>query len=148
MLIVISFSSCGDKPFFEAYNTVDNQEWKLYDRAQFKFTVTDTVTKYDFLAQIRSTTDYRYNNLWFIFHLKHPNGIEQVDTIPMSITDNTGRWLGKNTGSLVTTPFALASSQSFKVPGEYIVEIEHVMQDSIIYNITDVGFSLYKSENQ
>lgn len=136
---------CTQDAFFEKFNTVDNREWKANQKAQFSVDVTDTLTKYDFLIHIRTTTDYPYNNLFVKVGLIDPDGVSQSSVIPIQMTGPNG-WLGKNTGSLITTSYAPWARQNFKKAGTYIFEVEQMMQDSILHEVTDVGFAIYESE--
>lgn len=147
LLSATTLFSCTKDAFYEKFNTVDNREWKANQKAQFTVDVTDTVTKYDFLIHVRTTTDYKYNNMYLKVGFIDPDGVSQSSNIPIQMTGPEG-WLGKNTGSLITTSYAPWARQNFTKPGTYTFEVEQMMQDSILFEVTDVGFAIYESETE
>lgn len=139
--------SCEQQPFYEAFNTVDNRKWIANHKAEFRVEVEDTITVYDFLVHIRTTTDYKYNNLYIKVGLIDPDKTLQEATLPIQMTNENG-WLGKNSGTLVTTTYMPWAKQNFKKSGTYIFQVEQMMQDSVLNEITDVGLAIYESAEQ
>ena len=100
-LIVLALLACNKVPVYNSSYHFKNNTWSEKIRPTFTVSIPDTVNSYDFTLTIRTTTDYKFNNLWIYLTTKTP--FKQIIREPYEIKTcyPNGAWIGNNTGSIV-----------------------------------------------
>ena len=143
--------SCSkEEIFLELKNT--EGRWHKDSIVEFNFEAKDTVSDFDLFLHIRSTENYKYNNLFVITSLYYPKGKVEVDTLEYDMAYPDGRLMGEGMGSLKYNKLWYKEAYRFAEPGKYRLQIRHAMR---AYNNTEplielggveeVGFS-YKPQ--
>ena len=57
-------TACTNSSVYNTSYQFKNNVWKQKSRPTFTVNIPDTAVTYDFTLSIRTTTDYKYNNLW------------------------------------------------------------------------------------
>ncbi len=137
--LIIILTGCGDSPVFDETHSFTNRTWSQDDKPSFKVTIDDTTKIYNFTLTLRTTTDYKYRNLWVFMKTQTPAGITAREPFQIPITDDKGNWIGNKTGSVVESPLQFLGR---KMPekGTYIFTIEQGITLSEIDEVLDVGF--------
>ena len=94
-VLVVLLSSCGDLLVYEKSYSFENHTWSQRVKPVFKFPIMDTSKQYDFLLTLRTTTDYKYNNLWIYLNTKTPGGQTAREPFEIKIANPDGTWIGK-----------------------------------------------------
>jgi gliding motility-associated lipoprotein GldH len=114
-LIIILFilSSCGPNAVYEGSYDFNDHSWGSGESPSFSYVCTNTTDKYNFIVTLRTTTDYEYSNLWVFMYTKNPSGELRKDTLNFPLAELNGKWLGKNTGSLIEHEILIGWNKSF-----------------------------------
>lgn len=129
------------------FKTLNNNEWTASDTLVFDVKVDDVEKKYDVFFNIRTTTDYSYANLYFFLELVKPDMNVQVDTFQMILAEPNGKWVGKNSGTLIESSFQIAKNVPFPKAGDYQFRLVQAMQDITLGEVVDVGLKIVGAEN-
>jgi len=144
IIIFVSLLSCSEPPFYEGSYSFKNKEWKHGQKAKFVVSIDDLDQAYDFTLTLRTTTDYKYNNLWVFMNTKAPNGETGREPYEIKITNPDGSWIGTKTGSVVETPLSF-KQRKLPVEGKYNFSIEQGITNTTIGEVLDLVLTVQPS---
>ncbi len=121
---------------------VQDSKWTSSDSLLYDFNIKDTVNYFDFSVFIRNTENYQWSNIYLFSDLTFPNGKTRRDTIEVVLADKYGKWLGNNSGTLVTTSAIFMQHRKFPLSGDYKIAITHGMREPILQEVTDIGIKI------
>ncbi len=133
---------CGERPYYENTSAIHEKEWHSSDVISYTFKVTDTLAYYDFYLNLRTTTSYEWANLYVFVDMESPNDLVYRDTVELPLADPTGRWYGKNSGSLVENSILFFKNVNFDLTGEYSISFTQAMRQDPLPHISDVGIRI------
>ena len=139
---VMALSGCDRQVFFTEEHSVDEAGWSMTDSIGFDVEVADTTTYYNFMIDIRNTNDYPYANLIMFLRVTLPDGNITKDTLQYQLADETGKWLGRQSGEYVSSRRPLFRNSRFPMTGTYHISLSHGMRDKQLPGISDVGFRI------
>lgn len=139
--------SCSEAPFFEKVYSFKKKEWKQDHKLKFVVDVQDLEKEYDFTLFIRTTTDYKYNNLWLFMKTEAPDGSIGREPFEVIIANPDGSWVGKKTGTTVETALSF-NRRKLPLKGKYTFIIEQGITESSVDEILDVVFRVDYSTNK
>lgn len=143
VLLGAFFASCGKAPVFDTSHSFKDQRWGEQDEVVFQVEVEDTVTPFDFVITLRTTTSYAYNNLWFYISSTAPDGITSKVAHRMNIARGDGSWIGRVSGSAVESKLTFRT-QAFPYTGTYLFKIELATQQPEIKEVLDISLRIQK----
>ena len=153
VLVFSSLVSCDSNHVFDEYKTVPDV-WNKSEIIEFNIEPPDTINTYNLFVNIRNTNDYKFNNLFLIVEMNHPNGKVQKDTLEYRMATPDGKFIGTGFTDLKENKFWYKEDQVFKEEGAYQVKIQHAMRENGIVQgiealegITDIGFRIERSNN-
>lgn len=139
LIIFTAFlASCGSTPIFEKSYVFEKGEWKQNTKPSFVVEIKDPTKEYDFVLTLRTTTEYKYSNLWIYMSTKTPNGEKAREPFELKITNPDGSWIGKKTGTIVENSLNF-KRRKLPLNGKYTFVLEQGITDSNIDQILDVG---------
>lgn len=138
--IAFAFSSCDSNRIYEENIAVENNIWKSDDIKTFSFDITDTVSALDLFVNVRTTTDYPYNNLYIYLYSEYPNGYTDKDTLEFILAELDGKWLGESSGTVVENQILISRGGRFQESGKYTFKLQQAMREKDLAEIIDVGF--------
>ena len=139
ILVATVLFSCTETPFYEKVYSFENKEWKQDHKLKFVVDIQDLDKEYDFVLSVRTTTDYKYNNLWLFMKTEAPDGSMGREPFELMIANPDGSWIGQKTGTIVETPLKF-SRRKLPLKGKYTFTIEQGITESTIDEILDVVF--------
>ncbi len=142
ILIINGLIACGRKPFYESTLEIPEQTWESDKAAVFDFLISDTSETYNLIVNITNTDDYRNSNLWLFVYTHSENRQIAADTLEFFLSDEKGKWLGKESGDSWQYNFAYKSEVRFPQTGKYTVEIIQGMRNLKLKGIKQVGFKI------
>ena len=142
--LITLLTSCGEAPFYEKSVSFDNREWKDNVKPSFKIKVDDIKTPYDFKLSLRTSTDYKYSNLWIFLKTTTPDGTTAREPYQITITNDDGSWIGEKSGSVVTSNLTF-SSRKLPKKGNYTFTVELGITESTIDEVHDLTFTVDKN---
>jgi len=122
--------------------------WHKDSIIKFNFKAPDTINKYDFFIHLRTTKDYKFNNLFVVASIQFPRGKIIVDTLEYKMAFKDGRLMGEGLGSLRYHKLWYKEGLRFREEGEYELNLRHAMRKSgetktltELQGVEEVGFS-------
>ena len=144
--LICIFASCGKDEFFDEDKSVDGGIWNSKSTIEFEVDITDTISSYDIFIDFRHNDNYEYSDIYLLFDIEFPNTKIANDTVHIVMQDHTGKWFGKNSGSLIQNHVMIKPNIRFPLSGKYKMRIKHAMRDEKLNGIEDVGITISKKE--
>lgn len=138
-LCVVLFSACEKQPFYEKGYSFEKNTWTQRVKPRFVIDVKDISKPYTFMVTVRTTTDYKYSNLWMYMNTVTPDGQKGREPFQMIITNPDGTWTGKKTGTVVETSLFFKKRKLPK-KGKYVFIIEQGITEAEVDQILDIDF--------
>lgn len=141
MVFVIA---CTEKVAFESFVEFEDQNWYIDSVATFNFEVKEVQKSYKIDGYIRNTLDYPFYNLYIQYELLNDEGV----ILRSSLKENnlmdrqTGKPLGKGSGSVYDVTFPLIDFYTFEKTGNYQLKLKQYMRLDTLSGIQAVGLRL------
>lgn len=137
--------SCSDSnKIMDQMTDIPGGKWYYNQIADYPFQVDDANVYYDFNLKIRMQKSYPYENLYLLAHIKGPDGKVNTQRINFTLTDETGKPLGRSTGSSVNYDLPMFKDRKMPGAGQYVISIEQNMRDSVVSGIESIGVKVRK----
>ena len=140
--MALALWSCQTDTALHVYKSTGERGWAKVDTLCFRLPEELRGRDYVLELGIKHTAIYPYRDLWLELYMGeasiHPSG---SDTVHIWLSDSLGRWTGKGTEATCfqyvteTIPCSLCVTDT-------IICLRHLMCDSILRGITDVGIRL------
>lgn len=137
LIVVFLLSSCGEQPFYEKAYSFEGRAWNQDEKLVYEVDFQDVSKMYDFTLSLRTSTDYKYNNLWLFMKTETPDGTTAREPFEVKITNPDGSWIGEKSGTIVTTPLYFRS-RKMPVKGIYKFTLEQGITQSTIDEVHDM----------
>jgi gliding motility-associated lipoprotein GldH len=144
-LLVTVLFSCSEAPFYEKVYSFENKNWKQNDKLKYVVDIQDLEQEYDFTLSVRTTTDYKFNNLWVFMKTEAPDGASGREPYEIKIANEDGSWIGTKTGTVVETSLSF-SRRKLPIKGKYTFTIEQGITASKIDEVLDLVFTVEESK--
>jgi gliding motility-associated lipoprotein GldH len=141
-VVLVSFLfSCDDASFYTKSYSFNNNIWERSVKPKFIVEIKDTKQLYDFIVTLRTSTSYKYNNLWIFLNTTPPNGLSVREPFEIKTCYPDGSWIGKKTGSIVEHTLIFKRR---KVPsrGKYKFILEQGITEKLIDEVVDISFEV------
>lgn len=146
-VLVSVFVSCNKDVVFDESMPIDKDGWNMTERKVFEVDISqkDIVYDYKFALNLRNTSDYKYNNIFFLITTVYPDGsITRKDTVECIVANPDGTWKGKGNSNIKDNRFWFAKNVKFPQKGKYVFKIEQATKDTLLTGIKDVGLHIEK----
>jgi gliding motility-associated lipoprotein GldH len=141
----LSFVACDKIPMYQKSYSFENKEWVQNVKPSFTIEIKDTVKVYDFVLTLRTSTDYKYSNLWIFMNTAAPDGKKSREAFEIQITNPDGTWCGKKTGTIVENNL-IFKKKKIPLKGKYVFVLEQGITASKIDQVLDVGLTVDESK--
>jgi gliding motility-associated lipoprotein GldH len=138
VLFVAGLNSCDTKPHYDKTYGFKGKSWEQRFMPEFVVPIKDTNQLYDFILTIRTTTDYKFNNLWIFLNTSTPKGIEAREPFQIRIANDDGTWIGLKTGTIIENQL-LFKRRKFPDLGNFKFVVEHGITEKSVKEILDIG---------
>ena len=138
--------SCSEAPFYEKVYSFKNKEWKQDQKMKYVVDIQDTEKVYDFTVTLRTTTDYKYNNLWVFMKTIAPDGSSGRRPYQLMVTNPDGSWIGTKSGTIVETTLSFRQ-RKMPIKGKYTFVLEQAITESKIDEVLDLVFRVQESSS-
>jgi gliding motility-associated lipoprotein GldH len=148
--VFVAFS-CQQNKFFDRYTSISDG-WNKQNVISYSFEAPDTIKPYNLCVNLRTTTDYKFSNLFLIVELDYPNGKVTKDTLEYLMAKPNGELLGSGFTSVKEHKLSFKGYDHpfvFTEKGTYKVQIQQAMRQrgqpngvAQLEGIIDVGFSV------
>lgn len=142
--IAIITVSCDKSVFYGETHHLLSDGWKASDTLFYAFNSTDTLAEYDFYFEVRNTTDYDMQNLYFFITAYYPGNTFSRDTAECMLAAPDGKWYGKGMGKHRDSRFLFRKGVRFRKPGNYVIAVNQAMRVENLNGISEVGILIKK----
>lgn len=147
ILLLLFCSSCSDPNAIIDKNTeIDNQNWSYVDIVKYDVTIDNPNTYYNLYLNLRVSGDYKYSNLFVLFHTSGPALQPTTTRLEFKLASTDGEWLGTGSGNLYSFQIPFLTNYKFPAKGIYHLAIEQNMRDNPLHEISDVGLRVEKAQ--
>lgn len=138
LLLFISLVSCTSSSVYEKSYSFEKNIWDQHVKPEFHIDIKDTSKAYTFVITLRTTTEYKFSNLWIYLNTRTPGGEKAREPYEIKITDADGVWVGKKTGTVVETSIYFRNRKLPK-KGVYHFTLEQGITESLVDEVLDVS---------
>jgi gliding motility-associated lipoprotein GldH len=135
---MVGLTSCGEQPLYEKVHSFEGMVWEQGVTTSHEVEVIDTTKLYNITVTLRTTTDYKFSNLWIFLSTELPSGKSERRPYEFRITNEDGSWIGNKTGTIVETEITF-DSRTLPIKGKYIFTIEQGITHSTVDEVLDIG---------
>lgn len=146
--LTLALSGCGDDYYFAKSEALNNQAWPEDRITGFNFSVEDTTESFNFIINIRNTTDYEYQNLYLFMNTIYPDQRSSRDTMELILAAPNGQWLGKGKGFYRDNLFLFKKDVRLPMKGNYRIEFIQAMRTDTLKGIDEIGLRIQKNNTQ
>lgn len=142
LFVSLLWQSCDKNRFFEQNTELNNCQWYYEDDKEFKLSIDDTLSLFNFNLNVRNTNDYPYSNLYVFIETIFPDSALARDTVELQLANINGKWLGDGNGKYKYNSFVLRRAMRFVQMGDYVFKIQQGMREDTLIGISDMGVRL------
>lgn len=142
--LMLFASACDRSVFYSELRHLKHDNWKVADTLFYNFSSTDTLASYDVFFEVRNTTDYNMQNVFFFITAYYPGNTYSRDTAECVLAATDGKWLGKGMGKHRDSRFLFRKGVRFRKPGNYTIAVNQAMRMNNLEGISDVGIIIKK----
>jgi gliding motility-associated lipoprotein GldH len=137
--------SCSDDTIiFNDYVDIENTQLSFKDTIVFQTSILDTINLHNIFLQLRTSTDYKWSNMFFFSEINFPNNKTRTDTFEVFLMDKNGNWNGDKSGIVANFNHSLYKNIKFPIKGDYKFKLIQAMRDTILKEVISVGLKITK----
>lgn len=142
--LTLAATSCSDAPaVWKQTLTIDNYEWNCSQDLVYTIPISDTLSWFNLVFDLRNRGDYPYSNIYLFVTTEAPNGAFAVDTVHYRLFDDSGTEKGRTALSqFAENRFPFRSRIRFPVKGNYTIKIRHGMRNETLTGIASLSLRL------
>lgn len=118
------------------------------DKACFSFQIEDTTSRYDILADLRSSDAYPWSNIFIYSTFEDSLGYSHTDTLKCVLCDSIGRATGHGMSNVKENTIPVKSSFVFPHSGVWTVCFAHGMRNVELQGINSIGLRILKQDKK
>lgn len=145
--ILLSFvnSGCSDpSAVMDKSTQIDNRNWSYVNVVKYDIKIDNPDIPYNIYLNLRVTGDYKYSNLFILYHRSGPGLKPQTTRIEFKLAGEDGEWFGTGSGNLYSYQVPFVTNYKFPAKGIYHFAIEQNMRDNPLHEVSDVGLRVEK----
>lgn len=148
LILLIASASCEDKDtLYKAYEDIEDGQWFVEKKFDFRFEVSDPTQTYNLYYLVRNAQQYPYYNLYLDRVMRGPDGkviFSRLDEMYLS-DEVTGKPRGSGLGDLFDHKFVFQRNYRFPKPGNYTISIAQSMRQNPLPFVLGIGLSVEKT---
>lgn len=138
MPLLLIFASCDETAYYQKSFGFKNNMWSHDVKPKFEVEFQDTSKIYDFVLTLRTTTDYKYSNLWIFLNSTPPVGESVREPYEIKTTFPDGSWIGKETGTIVEHQLVF-KRRRLPYKGKYKFVVEQAITEKTVDEVLDIS---------
>lgn len=145
LIVSLYCSGCSDpNAVMDKSTGIDNHNWSYVNMVKYDVNIDNPNIAYNLYLNLRVTGDYRYSNLFILFHRNGPGLQPQTTRIEFKLAGKDGEWFGTGSGDLYSFQIPFITNYKFPAKGVYHFAIEQNMRDNPLHEVSDVGLRVEK----
>lgn len=138
MPLLFLFASCDETAYYQKSFGFKNNMWSQGVKPKFEVEFQDTTKIYDFVLTLRTTTDYKYSNLWIFLNSTPPVGESVREPYEIKTTFPDGSWIGRETGTIVEHQLVF-KRRRLPFKGKYTFVVEQAITEKTVDEVLDIS---------
>lgn len=132
---------CDGQTACHTFCALPARGWRPGDTLRFDAVLPDSLRSYRLQVEVRHRGDYPYRNLLLAVSHEAPATPLRTDTLQLFLADGQGIWIGKGMGGLYQHAIPI---EQWRIAGggTHTFRILHLLPDSLLRGISDVGIKL------
>jgi len=139
--------SCDREKFYDESLSLSNDQWPSDKEMSFRINIEDTVNTYRFFLNVRNSTSYKYNNIYFFLTTEYPGGGMSRDTIECQLAARDGKWLGRGSGRYRDNRIMIRENIRFPRKGKYTLSLNQAMREDTLQGVSEAGVRLERQSS-
>lgn len=144
--LLLLFSGCDLNQIADSNMSMPARNWSYANPVKVMVEVKDAAKPVSIYFKLRHTSDYRYSNIFVLFHIKGGKAGKQTRRYEYKLAQPDGQWNGSGSGNLFTYTLPLLTNYRFPAAGKYALEVEQNMRDNPLKEISDAGIKVVQLE--
>ncbi|QQS30946.1 MAG: gliding motility lipoprotein GldH [Sphingobacteriales bacterium] len=145
-ITTLQFFGCSTNTVFEKNIKLAEGTWKYENIPVFEPEISDTVSRYNLYLNLRHSNDYAFSNMWVKVHTTLPSGKKMESRVELPLADKSGKWFGKDSGSIINQQVSIQSNAIMPELGKYKFELEQNMRVDALTEVISVGLTIEKTQ--
>jgi gliding motility-associated lipoprotein GldH len=138
LILLLLFAGCNERAYYQKSFGFKNNMWSQDVKPKFEVEFQDTTKLYDFVLTLRTTTDYKYSNLWIFLNSSPPFGESVREPYEIKTTFPDGSWIGKETGTIVEHQLVF-KRRRLPYKGKYKFVVEQAITEKTVDEVLDIS---------
>ena len=140
--------ACNRNVIYSEAHEFHTKIWEIGDVKEFTFKVDKPDQLYNIYLKFDIYEDFTTNNLNLYIQSTSPSGNSENDTVMYSVCDNTGKWFGEKSGSVIHNKFLFKKGVKLVEQGNYRIKFEHLMREENVPRIKSAGLLIETVESK
>lgn len=137
--------ACGPDYIYQRTQDVPNSgHWAYQDTLNFQFTITDTVSRYNFYLDIEHSDTFAFQNIYLNLYTRFPDGHRLTKLRSFDIFDTQGAAVGDCSGERCTLRMVLQENAFFRETGDYVLTAGQNTRRNPLPGVYSVALALEK----
>lgn len=144
---VLCFAAIGCKTnenkVYQQFKEVKGNGWDWKEARVFEFDIEEEGYFYNINLDLRITGSYGLSNIWLLYKASG-KGLDNENQVEIPLADNTGKWLGKGQGNLLTYSKIIFANKKLE-KGHYKIMVNQNTREEMLSGVSDIGVSVIKT---
>ncbi len=146
-IVLMNCCGCSDPgAVMDKSTEIDNHNWSYVNLVKFDVKIDNPDVPYNIYLNLRVTGDYKYSNLFILYHSNGPGLKPATTRIEFKLAGKDGEWFGSGSGNLYSYQVPFVTNYKFPAKGVYHLAIEQNMRDNPLHEVSDVGLRVAKAQ--
>jgi gliding motility-associated lipoprotein GldH len=137
--------ACGPKKIYNKEIAIAERIWEKEKIISFEFDVIDTTKRYDFLLDVESKSEFKYQNMYVQLETVFPKGNKAEDIVSLEISQPNGKPNGDCSGEECHTPIMMQENVKFPDLGQYTINIKQYSRMDKVEGISKLELTIQES---
>ena len=144
-LFALFLVACGPDYAYQEIQKIPNAgPWSYADTLNFKFSIADTVSHYNFYLDFEHSDTFPTQNIYLKLSTLFPDGHRLTKVRSFNFFDAQGAAFGKCSGNDCQLRTVLQENAYFKETGDYVLTVEQNTRLDHLSGIKSIGLALEK----
>lgn len=146
ILLLTIEPACDQNRVYDTSVEISDSGWAKDDVKRFQFTIGETSSRYNILANFTNARNYPFHNLYYQYQLVGPQGeLLKEELVNINLFEpKTGKPNGDGLGDIFDHRQLLLKNYEFPKSGDYVVRLEHHMRRDTVPLVIAVGVRVEK----
>lgn len=148
LITILFFSLSCNPPVYHERKEIKNYSWFKDNILTFRFNISDSLTSFRVIIDLRHSDHYRYSNLFIKVKCRDEANEIFSDLFDLTLADQEGKWLGDALGDIVDTKVLIMKNFRFSHTGSFTISLQQYMREDWLNHIMEAGIIIKKEKDR